>query len=195
VEDLVKIPMFPLTIFPLPGELVPLHIFEPRYRQLLQDAETKDISFGIYFNHVSNLDKLGSSVTLESIIKRYPGGESDVIVKCTDLFEVNTLFRTHRDRLYPGGEVRFWKVDITQMVDEKLAEAFVAYLSLINIVRHDKDFSSFQIATELNLDFEERLKFVRFDEARKESFLLTRLNYQAKLLDHADKAKDIFHLN
>ena len=33
--------MFPLTIFPLPGELVPLHIFEPRYRQLLQDAEKR----------------------------------------------------------------------------------------------------------------------------------------------------------
>ena len=187
--------MFPLSIFPLPGELVPLHIFEPRYRQLLQDAETKDISFGIYFNHVANLDKLGSSVTLESIIKRYPGGESDVIVKCTDLFEVNTLFRTHSDKLYPGGEVRFWKVDITQMVDEKLAEAFVAYLSLINIVRHDKNFSAFQIATELSLDFDERLKFVRLDQTRKESFLHARLKYQEKLLHHADKAKDIFHLN
>jgi len=195
VEEFVRIPMFPLSIFPLPGELVPLHIFEPRYRQLLQDAETKDISFGIYFNHVSNLDKLGSSVTLESIIKRYPGGESDVIVKCTDLFEMNTLFRTYRDKLYPGGDVRFWKVNITQMVDQKLAEAFAAYLSLINIVRHDRDFSAFHIATELSLDFEERLKFVRLDQAKKESFLLNRLKYQEKLLDQADKAKDIFHLN
>jgi len=195
VEEFVRIPMFPLSIFPLPGELVPLHIFEPRYRQLLQDAETKDISFGIYFNHVSNMDKLGSSMTLESIIKRYPGGESDVIVKCTDLFEMNTLFRTYRDKLYPGGDVRFWKVNITQMVDQKLAEAFVDYLSLINIVRHDKDFSAFHIATELSLDFDERLKFVRLDQAKKESFLLNRLKYQEKLLDQADKAKDIFHLN
>ena len=187
--------MFPLSIFPLPGELVPLHIFEPRYRQLLLDAETKDISFGIYFNHVSNTDKLGSSVTLESIIKRYPGGESDVIVKCTDLFQMNTLFRTYRDKLYPGGDVRFWKVDITQMVDQKLSEAFVAYLSLINIVRHDKSFSAFHIATELSLDFDERLKFVRLDQPKKESFLFNRLKYQEKLLDQADKAKDIFHLN
>jgi hypothetical protein len=195
VEEFIKIPMFPLSIFPLPGELVPLHIFEPRYQQLLQDAETRDISFGIYFNHVSNVDKLGSSMTLESIIKRYPGGESDVIVKCTDLFEMNTLFRTYRDKLYPGGEVRFWKVDITQMVDKKLAEALVAYLSQINIVRHDKDFSAFHIATELSLDFDERLKFVRLDQDKKVSFLLTLLKYQEKLLDHADKAKDIFHLN
>ena len=75
MTDLVLIPMFPLSIFPLPGELVPLHIFEPRYRQLLQDAETRDISFGIYFNHISNTNKLGSLVKLESVLKRYAGGE------------------------------------------------------------------------------------------------------------------------
>ncbi len=187
--------MFPLSIFPLPGELVPLHIFEPRYRQLLQDAETKDIQFGIYFNHVANTSKLGSAVTLQSIIKRYPGGESDIIVKCHDLFEMNKLFRTYRDKLYPGGEVKHWNVDITQMVDEKLALAFVNYLSQINIVRHDKDHSAFQIAIELNLDAEERLKFACLDQPRKESFLMNRIRYQGQLLDQADKAKDIFHLN
>ncbi|HCR53616.1 MAG TPA: hypothetical protein DIW27_04310 [Cytophagales bacterium] len=43
----MRIPIFPLAIFPLPGEMVPLHIFEPRYRQLLEDAEKRDIAFGI----------------------------------------------------------------------------------------------------------------------------------------------------
>jgi len=81
------------------------------------------------------------------------------------------------------------------MVDKKLAEAFVAYLSMINIVRHDRDFSAFHIATELGLDGDERLKFVRLDQPKKESFLLNRLKYQEKLLDQADKAKNIFHLN
>ena len=47
MEKIVRIPMFPLAILPVPGELVPLHIFEPRYRQLLQDMETSDITFGI----------------------------------------------------------------------------------------------------------------------------------------------------
>ncbi len=78
----LKIPMFPLSIFPLPGEMIPLHIFEPRYRQLLEDAEVKDIAFGIYYNQASNTEKLGSLVKLESVIKRYQTGESDIIVKC-----------------------------------------------------------------------------------------------------------------
>src|SRR5438105_395123 len=108
MDELSKIPVFPLSIFPLPGELVPLHIFEPRYKQLLTDAETKDISFGIYFTHVSNTEKIGSIVKLESVIKRHETGESDIIVKCTDLFHLNRMFRNFKDKLYPGGEVKLW---------------------------------------------------------------------------------------
>lgn len=191
----MKIPVFPLSIFPLPGELVPLHIFEPRYRQLLEDAESRDILFGIYFNHVSNIEKLGSCVKLESVIKRYPGGESDIIVKCSDLFQMNTLFRTYHDKLYPGGDVHFWKVDLTEPVNQKLEDAFAEYLSLIRINRHQDQFSPYHIATELNLAFEERLKFVRLDGERKESFLLARLKYHRQLLAQAQSARDIFHLN
>src|SRR6478752_4953794 len=112
MSEFVRIPMFPLTIFPLPGEMVPLHIFEPRYKQLLLDAEERDISFGIYFNHVQNVDKLGSLVKLESVIKRYDGGEADIIVKCQDLFRMETLYRSYKEKLYPGGEVEFWQVDL-----------------------------------------------------------------------------------
>ena len=80
MADVIHIPMFPLGILPLPGELVPLHIFEPRYKQLLHDAETDDISFGIYFSHEVNAEKIGSLMKLETIIKRYPAGEADIIV-------------------------------------------------------------------------------------------------------------------
>jgi uncharacterized protein len=187
--------MFPLSIFPLPGELVPLHIFEPRYRQLLEEAETKDMAFGIYFNHTSNTEKLGSLVKLESVIKRYPGGESDIIVRCLDLFRMDTLYRTYKDRLYPGGEVFFWEVDTNQTVSKKLVHTYIEYLGLLKITNPAKEYSAFQIANELSLDFEDRLKFVHLDEDKKEFFLLTRLKFQTHLLHEADKAKDVFHLN
>ncbi len=191
----MRIPMFPLSIFPLPGELVPLHIFEPRYQQLLEEAETKDMTFGIYFNHTSNTEKLGSLVKLESVIKRYPGGESDIIVRCLDLFSMDTLYRTYKDKLYPGGEVSFWDVDQNLMVSKKLVSTYVAYLGLLKITNPKKEFSAFQIANELGLDFDDRLKFVHLDDDKKELFLMTRLKFQTLLLNEADKAKDVFHLN
>ncbi len=195
MADLTKIPIFPLTIFPLPGEMVPLHIFEPRYKQLLEDAETRDISFGIYFNHTSNVTKMGSLVKLESVIKRYPNGESDIIVKCIDLFEVVTLFRNYRDKLYPGGDVNFWNVDIKLEVSDILHKEFMAYLSLLKINRHSQGSSAFGIANELSLDLDDRLKFVHLENEKRESFLLSRLRFQKHVMNEAEKLKDVFHLN
>lgn len=187
--------MFPLTIFPLPGEMVPLHIFEPRYKQLLQDAESRDISFGIYFNHTSNSAKLGSLVKLESVIKRYDSGETDVIVKCIDLFEMITLFRTFKDKLYPGGEVTFWNVDINAPVCDELKNEFGEYLTLLNMTRQPHAPSIYSVANQMNLDLDDRLKFAHSAHDKREQFLLSRLRFQMRLLREAEKAKDVFHLN
>lgn len=195
MTDVVKIPMFPLSIFPLPGEMIPLHIFEPRYRQLLDDAESKDIPFGIYFNHVSNVEKLGSLVKLESVIKRYETGESDIIVKCVDLLSLSKMFRTFRDKLYPGGEVELWKVDVAQPMGDVLRKYFTEYLSLMRLNHSDKSISLYDAANDLNLGFEERLKLVLLEDERKEPFLISRLKYHIQLLHEVEKAKHVYHLN
>ena len=191
----IKIPMFPLTIFPLPGELVPLHIFEPRYRQLLQDAEQRDMSFGIYFNHVQNEEKLGSLMKLESVIKRYPGGEADIIVKCLDILTLRTLFRTYKDKTYPGGDVCCWNVDLTVPVNEKVESEFLEYLLLLKINHSSRQPSAYAIALELNLSIEDKLKFVTLESARQETFLQSRMRYLCALLKEAEKARNVFHLN
>jgi hypothetical protein len=195
VIDLIRIPIFPLAIFPLPGEMVPLHIFEPRYRQLLEDAEKRDIEFGIFYNHTSNGEKLGSLVKLESVIKRFPGGESDIIVKCVDVFTMNTLQRTFKDKLYPGGEVERWMVDLKKPAPRKLQKEFETYLKLLLISRSEGITSLYHIANELSLDNLDRLKFITKDESKKEAFLFSRLRYQSQLVSEAEKNKDVFHLN
>jgi uncharacterized protein len=195
MSDLIKIPMFPLTIFPLPGEMVPLHIFEPRYRQLLDEAETKDISFGIYFNHALNSEKFGALVKLESIIKRYPSGESDIIVKCTDLFVMDTLYRTFKDKLYPGGDVTMMNTDMHAPTSVKLLEKYKEYAAQMNITPSTKNISIYHIANDLSMDFESKLKFVSAEDERKENFLFNQLTYHHQLLLQAEKSKDVFHLN
>lgn len=170
MSDTTKIPMFPLSIFPLPGELVPLHIFEPRYRQLLEDAEKRDFTFGIFFNHVSNTHKLGSLVKLESVIKRYASGESDIIVRCIDLLTMEKMLRNYRDKLYPGGEVSVWNVNLETEVSTSVQEAFDLYVSLLHLNHAQPVTTLYGVANELNLGFDERLKFVQLDEDRKESY-------------------------
>ena len=190
-----RIPLFPLNILPLPGELTPLHIFEPRYRQLLFDAESKDIAFGIFYNHPSNERKYGALVKLESVIKRYQSGESDIIVKCLDIFNLQSMTKTFRDKSYPGGEIASWNVDLTKPVEPDLLMEFVEYMALLKMYHHPASCSSFHVANELNLDIREKLRFLETPEQKREKFLLSSLRFQKKILLTVEKSKDVFHLN
>lgn len=195
MAEVLHIPMFPLSILPLPGELVPLHIFEPRYRQLLQDAEINDMQFGVFFSHDVNQQKIGSLMKLESIIKRYPGGETDIIVKCEDIFSMDLLLRTYKTKMYPGGNVRLWNVMIDTFPGADLYDRFVQYLKLRNIAENFSLFNLFQIANELNLDAIDRYKFLTIADDRRESFLLKRVTFQIFLMEQEKRSKDTFHLN
>lgn len=194
MADTVQIPMFPLTLLPIPGELVPLHIYEPRYKQLLEEAETHDLSFGIYFSHDTNTDKLGSLMKLESVIKRYPGGESDIIVKCVDIFSLEVMAPTFKKKPYPGGVVRLWQVE-SAIPGQALYEAFLEFMNQRKISQHVSTFTIFQIANELNMDFPDRYAFLTAPEESREKFLIRRIKFLIHLLQQEQKSKDVFHLN
>lgn len=189
------IPMFPLTLLPLPGELVPLHIFEPRYRQLLEDAENTDIGFGIFLNHECNVRKLGALMKLESVIKRYPGGESDIVLRCIDIFSMDKLYRTYKSKLYPGGEVKSWKLDPQSIPGVVLYELFLRFQEKRKINRHFTAFTLYQMATELNLDLFDRYKLLTLPVDSKEVFLVKQLKFQLHVMTQEEKSKDVFHLN
>jgi Lon protease-like protein len=190
-----RVPLFPLNILPLPGELTPLHIFEPRYRQLLFDAESKDISFGIFYNHPSNEKKYGALVKLESVIKRYQSGESDIIVKCLDIFNLQSMTKTFRDKMYPGGEVSVWNVDLLKPVEPALLMEFVEYMALLKMYHHPSSCSVYHIANELNLEVREKLRFLDTPADKQEKFLMSSLYYQKRIFTAVENSKDVFHLN
>lgn len=186
--------MFPLTLLPLPGELVPLHIFEPRYKELLKDTEISDTMFGIYFSHEINKGKLGSLMKLESILQRYENGELDIVVKCEDIFNLDILYRTFKDKPYPGGDIVMWNVANDQPAGESLVDLFSQY-RLLRKTNRVTPVTVFQMATELNLDFSDRYKFLVADRDKKEIILLNRLKFLIHALQLELKSKDVFHLN
>lgn len=195
MSESLLVPMFPLSLLPLPGELVPLHIFEPRYKQLLTDAETNDISFGIFCSHECNVEKLGALMKLESVIKRYPTGESDIIVRCTDIFNMDKLYRTYKSRLYPSGDIRSWQIKSDTMPGVELYELFLQYQGKRNINRHFTAFTLYQVAAELNLDLFDRCRFITLSGDKKESFLINQLKFQLYVIRQEESSKDVFHLN
>lgn len=189
------IAMFPLTLLPLPGELVPLHIFEPRYRQLLEDAETTDISFGIFFEHPCNKRRIGALTKLESVVKRYPAGESDIVVRCIDTFSTDRLFSNYRNKRYPGGSIAQWHVDMHTMPGVALYELFIDFQSKRNINHHFRAFTLYQLAAELNLTATDRYRFLTLSGEKRNSFLMNHLLFQLHILKQVEKTRERFHLN
>ena len=191
-----KIPVFPLSILPLPNELIPLHIFEYRYQQLLKDIEKDDVNFGIYYAHGDNVHSLGSLVRLESIIKRYETGEADIIVKCVDLFMLNNFFDKMKPKIYPGGEVHLLKAAKNSRVSKVFRSEFDQYMNLRKVNTQKEKYDIHDVANELDLSTSERLKYMQLlKRASREKFLRQRLNFRKFILEKELNIKDNFYLN
>jgi hypothetical protein len=84
---------------------------------------------------------------------------------------------------------------MTNQATSPLLEKYKEYLHHVNVSNVPKRISPFDIANELNMDLEGKLKFVNQADEKKEAFLLNQLNYQLQLLEKTEKSKHVFHLN
>lgn len=99
------LPLFPLNLVAFPGEKLNLHIFEPRYRQLVRDCFTDDLTFGIppYLNE--SVQELGTEMRLLSVEKTHAGGEMDIRTEAVGIFRVQKFYRQAPGKLYAAGQV------------------------------------------------------------------------------------------
>lgn len=80
--------LFPLGIALVPGEVVPLHIFEPRYRELIGECLATSRPFGFLYQHEQRLSSIGTRATVTEELRRYDDGRFDVIVQGGERFRM-----------------------------------------------------------------------------------------------------------
>jgi Lon protease-like protein len=102
-------PLFPLGIVALPGESVPLHIFEDRYRRmieqcLLADPGALEREFGIVWLSDEELKSVGCACEVESVLQRMDDGRLNILARGTRPFR---LLERQDDLPYPAGTVEF----------------------------------------------------------------------------------------
>lgn len=132
------LPLFPLQIVVYPGEKLNLHIFEPRYKQLMQVCENENITFGIVPFLDGRLMSFGTEVVLSKVVKRYDNGEMDVSTRGTGLFHLDEFFKTAPDKLYPAGRVT--RVDIVYESERKLGGHLLSMIrSLFQMLSIEKE--------------------------------------------------------
>jgi Lon protease-like protein len=126
-------PLFPLGIVALPSESVPLHIFEDRYRRmidqcLLAEQGTLGRQFGIVWLSDEELKQVGCACELETVLERMEDGRLNILTRGTRPFR---LLERQDDLPFPAGVVEFLSDDEEELDGEAAAAAHVAYQELV----------------------------------------------------------------
>ncbi|MDB5232896.1 MAG: peptidase [Chitinophagaceae bacterium] len=101
------IPIFPLSLVAYPGEQVNLHIFEPRYIQLVKECFAGKKPFGIPVVINGQVQDIGTLVEITTIVKQYDDGKMDITTYGTNIFRVLEIIKDVPDKLYYGAIVDY----------------------------------------------------------------------------------------
>ena len=104
-----NLPLFPLKLVLLPYEILPLHIFEPRYKQMVKNAIESKQPFGIVLKEEEGVYKKGCRVEVTKVLQKYPNGEYDIIVKGIERFKV---LSTEKDGDMVFGRIEYIPISI-----------------------------------------------------------------------------------
>lgn len=177
-----KLALFPLQLVVFPGETLNLHIFEPRYQQLIKDAEGKGITFAVPTVIDGGLRPVATEVTLKEVAKRYPSGESDIRAVGGKVFFLEEFWKIMPGKLYPGSSARELKVDHGEKLDLNrqivhLTRSIYKALSINKVVREAEDgFCTYDVAHYVGMQLEQEYEFLTMRQARsRQEFLLSHL--------------------
>jgi Lon protease-like protein len=101
-ETIERFPLFPLGLVLLPQELVPLHIFEERYKQMIGECLDDEHEFGILWLSDDGLKEVGCSARITRVLERFDDGRLNILVEGSEPFR---LMRRIEDLPYPAGDV------------------------------------------------------------------------------------------
>ncbi len=99
------IPLFPLNIVLFPQQPLPLHIFEPRYKQMVADCLAEQRDFGVVLVHQGQLYQNGTCARIENILERFDDGRLKILTLGKGRFRVRKVLE---GKPYLEGDVEFW---------------------------------------------------------------------------------------
>lgn len=196
------LPLFPLNIVVFPGEKLNLHIFEPRYKQLILECEAHATTFGIPIILERGIGDYGTEMKLLGIEKKYANGEMDIKTQGVSVFKIKEFQRQMPGRLYAGGEVEDFPLiqdqDLVQrqLVIDLLQQLYVA-LGLQSLMLKLKDtFQSFDIAHHLGLSTEEEYVLLQCTrETERMEFIFHHLTKILPVVLETERLKERVKLN
>jgi len=194
-ERLRDLPLFPLGLVALPTESVPLHIFEDRYKTMVEECLANSREFGIVWLSDDGLKTIGCACEIVDVLERMEDGRLNILTRGTRPFRVVERIE---DRPYPAGIVEFLDDREEPLDPSVLAAAHDAYADLVEEAtdrRPDADdldgMGAYDMAStvDFGLDAKQGLLDLRAENARLR--LVTRLFRAAiKRLELVSRARE-----
>jgi Lon protease-like protein len=187
-------PLFPLGLVALPSELIPLHIFEDRYKAMVARCLEEPSEFGIVWMADDGLREVGCACEIAEVLERMPDGRLNLVARGTRPFRIEAR---QEELPYPAGVVEFLDDPEEELDDEAAVTAHEVYAELVRQATDGTpdpveiaDMSAYEMAAtvEFGLDAKQGLLDLRSEAARLK--LVARLLRAAlKRLDYVERAQ------
>jgi len=168
----VLIPLFPLDVVLFPGTPLPLHIFEPRYKEMIAECLAQNRTFGVVRAVEQGLADVGCTAEIVTVVKEYPDGRLDLVTEGRKRFE---LVRINQERSFLQAEILLIGDEPGAPSQEETARAIQLHSDVLAIAGAKQDLSaadpsllSFYLAGSLplDLDFKQKLLALRSEPER-----------------------------
>ena len=196
------IPIFPLSIVVYPGEDLNLHIFEPKYKQLIKECFDQKKPFGVPVVIDDQVNEMGTLLEILEISKTYDTGEMDIKTRGQKVFRVLEFINEIPDKLYSGAIVSY---PSNSGHGKKLlmGKVIVALKELHKLLKVNKPFrkveeelSSYDLAHHAGLTLHEEYEFLSLtSELHRQEYLKRHLAKVLPVVAEMESLKEKIKLN
>lgn len=197
------IPIFPLDIIVYPGEPLNLHIFEPRYKQLIKECIEEKKPFGIPSVFKDTINEFGTLIEVVEVVKQYENGEMDIRTKGISIFRVLEVVKSIPDKLYQGAIVTYPDNIVDRgdtAISAKIIEEVKRLYSLLDVAEkfplHGATVISYEIAHYMGLSKEQEYELLCiFTEIQRLEYIRRHLNKIIPMVKELERMKARVQMN
>ena len=196
------IPIFPLGIVVYPGENLNLHIFEPRYKQLISECHAAKRPFGIPTVIDNKLQEYGSLVEISELTRVHQNGEMDIKTKGIKIFRILEVIKEVPDKLYSGAIVTYpdnyesGNPEVMRKVMSGIRELHQLLKVSKDFIKEEDKIKSYDVAHHIGLSLEEEYELLGlFDERQRQEYLKRHLIKAIPMLAGMEQLKEKIKLN
>ena len=195
------IPLFPLSIVVYPNETLNLHIFEPKYLQMITECFENKKPFGIPVVINNEMTDWGTLIEIKEISKRYPAGEIDIKTEGVKVFKILEPIHSIPEKLYKGAIVNYPDNDEqgNQFLKSKVIHALKILHEMLHVEKtiEDKEtLKSYAIAHQVGLTLQQEYELlILMDELHRLEYLKRHLAQVIPVVAEMESLKEKIKLN